>query len=780
MVRKSRRKKPSPRRSSRRMARRGAARGRARRPRRPWRRALGYGLIALLVIAVGYTVYLDIRLRGRFEGKRWELPAHVYARPLELFPGRDLSAEEFERELGWLRYRAVGNPRRPGTYARQGETFAIATRPFAFWDGREPSVNVRVRFARDRVAAIARPGGAPVTLVRLDPLRIGGIYPDHQEDRILVRLDRVPKALVGGLLAVEDREFFKHPGIDVRAIARALLANLRAGRAVQGGSTLTQQLAKNFFFSNKRSLWRKANETVMALLLEWHYEKDEILEAYLNEVYLGQAGERAIHGFGLASRFYFDAGLEDLRLDQLALLVGLVKGASYYDPRRHPDRARTRRDLVLDIMEQEGVVSSGRAEQARQRPLGVSPKPPPGVTRYPAFVDLVQRQLRRDYREADLTSEGLQIFTTLDPLVQDRAERALIRVSGQVEQPGVKLQGAVVVTQTDSGEVVAVVGGRRPRFAGFNRALDAVRPVGSLIKPAVYLAALSDPERYTLATLLDDAPVEVRLANGETWAPHNYDRSGHGRVPLYAALAHSYNRSTARLGLAVGVEQVRNVLRRLGVQRPVEAYPALVLGAASLAPIDVAQMYQTLADGGFRTPLRSICAVLTAEGKPLSRYPLTVDRAVDPAAAFLVGHALRHAVEEGTGRPLRALLPGGLTVAGKTGTTDELRDSWFAGYTGRYVATVWLGSDGNEPVGLTGATGALAVWGELVRRLHPHPLRPEPPEGITYAWIDPRTGLRTRGDCEGAVELPFVRGSAPQDRAPCRGGGLKWLRRILR
>jgi len=527
------------------------------------------------------------------------------------------------------------------------------------------------------------------------------------------------------------------------------------------------------------------------LLLEWHYDKREILEAYLNEVYLGQDGKHAVHGFGLASRFYFGQSLDSLKLPQLALLVGLVRGASYYDPRRHPERARKRRDLVLDLMAAQGGVSAPQARAAKAAALGVTRTAPSGVTLYPAFVDLVRRQLRRDYREDDLTSEGLQIFTTLEPDVQTQAERALAgrvkRLEADLGLPRGKLEGAAVVTGRDSGELLAVVGGRNARFAGFNRALDAVRQVGSVIKPAVYLTALSQPERYTLNSVLRDAPLTLERPDGSIWNPKNYDQQYHGEVPLHTALANSYNLSTARLGLELGADAVAQTLRHLGVRRKFHHYPSLFLGTVALPPIEVVQMYQTLAAGGFHTPLRAIREVLDVNGRPLSRYPLSVDQTLAPAAVYLLNTALQEVVREGTGKSLNRQLPASLAVAGKTGTTDNLRDSWFAGFTGNYLGVVWLGMDDNSPARLSGASGALRVWGDIIGRLDPEPLQLAQPPNVEWVWIEPASGLRGDEGCDGAVRLPFITGSAPARYAPCAGGGLRdamegtldWLKKVM-
>lgn len=741
------------------------------------------------VFAVGAClVYLDVTVRARFEGKRFALPARVYARPLELYPGAGLDLAELTAELALLGYRQTAAAREPGTYRWRGERLELTTRPFVFGDGPQPPVACSVSFADGRVASLAaRDGGGGLDLVRLDPALIGGIYPGDNEDRVLVKLSEAPPAVVDALIAVEDRRFYRHHGIDPRGIARALVMTL-SGRSVQGGSTLTQQLIKNFYLTAERTLRRKLTEVVMAVLLEMHYEKDDILETYLNEVYLGQDGNRAIHGFGLASSYFFDKPLPHLALSEGALLVGMLKGPAYYSPRSHPKRALERRNLVLSQMLDAGFITEPQCRAAQAEPLGVVDRPPRGTSPYPAFLSLVHRQLRRDYRDEDLRSEGLQIITTLDPRVQRAAEKALRQRLERLEtargMTSGTLQGAVLVTGTQDAEVQACVGGREPRFEGFNRALDARRPIGSLIKPVVYLTALQRPSQYSLATLLDDSPLLLKQAGAEDWIPQNYDKQFHGQVPLGTALAHSYNVSTARLGLSLGVDAVMANLEQLGVERELPAFPASLLGANALAPLEVAQVYQSIAAGGFRTPLRAIREVLTAEGAPLQRYPLNVEQVVEPAPNYLITAAMQQVVREGTGQSLYNRLSPALDIAGKTGTTDDYRDSWFVGFTGDRLGVVWLGRDDNEPTGLTGAGGAMGVWGDLMVPLEPQPLICAQPDNVERVWIDPASGLLSAAGCPDAVELPFIAGSAPTERAACGpqslGGSIRnWLRGIF-
>ena len=733
---------------------------------------LGVLLVGLLTFMVIFVVYLDYTIRTQFEGKRWALPARVYARPLELYPGMKLSAEQLTAELTALGYHKDAGNEEPGTFRRNQNELEIFSRPFRFWDKAQASQRLRVEFNDAQVAALNDVEiHIALNLARLDPLLIGSIYPTHNEDRVLVRLNEVPLDLVRALVTVEDRKFYSHHGIDPRGMARALLANLRIGNGTQGGSTLTQQLVKNFYLTAERTLRRKLVEIIMAMLLELHYQKDEILEAYVNEIYLGQEGGRGIHGFGLAGEFYFGRPLNQLQLPQIALLVGLVKGPSHYDPRRHPERALARRNLVLTELARKDFINQEQMVAAKAAPLGVTAKAPSGTSPYPAFLDLVHRQLRRDYREQDLRSEGLQIFTTLDPHTQRVAERSLATRLSLLEKqrriPAATLEGAIVVTSIENGEVLALVGGRNARFEGFNRALDAERQIGSLIKPVVYLTALERPASYTLATLLNDDPLTLREHGTKDWTPNNYDKKSHGEVMLQTALANSYNLSTARLGLAIGVPQIIENIHRLGVERELPPYPSTLLGSSNLTPLEVAQMYQTLASGGFRMPLRAIREILTANSEPLQRYPLAVEQTIEPAPSYLLTTALQTVVREGTAQALNQYLSPDLHIAGKTGTTDDLRDSWFAGYTGDRLAVVWTGRDDNRSAGLTGASGAMTVWGDMMSQLDPEPLLPAQPENIEYVWIDPATRLRADKDCKGAVELPFIRDSAPNETSPC-------------
>jgi penicillin-binding protein 1B len=739
-------------------------------PRPRFWRYVRYAFLALALFSVIFIAYLDFRVRSEFEGRRFALPARIYAQPIELRAGLRLSLDDVVDELRNNGYRDGEREGESGWYQRYGDSLDIAERPFVFWDGPQGERRLRVTFEGKAVVRVQDHLGQELPLARLEPLAIGGIYPGNNQDRILVRLGQVPPGLVQELISTEDRSFYTHHGYDVRGIARAAWSFVR-GHGLQGGSTLTQQLVKNFFLTPDRTLTRKVTELVMAVLLEAHYGKEEILETYLNEIYLGQDRDRAIHGVGLGAEHYFGKPVEHLTLAESATLVALVKGPSIYDPIRHPQKALERRNLVLRETRDLGSITLEQYAQARSAPLGVAAKPSTGTTPHPAFVDLVYRQLRRDYDETDLRAEGLRIFTTLDPRVQARAESALEKKLAQFDRdrrfgdPG--LEGAVVVIDSQTGEVQAVVGGRDVKFRGFNRALDAARPVGSLLKPAIYLTALADPQHYTLLTPLDDGPFVWKSRGAPDWEPANYDRQYHGAVPLRIALAQSYNVATARLGTDLGISHVLGTLQRLGIDREMQPYASTLLGAVDLSPMEVAQMYQTIASGGFRGPLRAIREVTTQDGKPLKRYPLSVEQAFPAEPIYLITAAMQGVVREGTGRSLVNWLPPEIGAAGKTGTTDEQRDAWFAGFTGDRLAVVWIGYDDNRAARLTGAASALPVWGELMASLDPEPLALPKPEGIENVLIDPQSGLRADAGCPGALELPFMNGSAPIERAPC-------------
>ncbi|MCV6638102.1 penicillin-binding protein 1B [Candidatus Albibeggiatoa sp. nov. NOAA] len=719
-------------------------------------------LILLIAPAFSYISWLDIKIREQFEGKRWALPARVYARPLELFAAMPLTPNMLHSELKAIGYKPTDQLSSPGTYKKRGSDYYVYTRKFQFWDAVEPSRRLKIRFRNNNVSSIQSiDSGKSYALTRLEPRLIGKIYPTHNEDRILVQLKDVPQNLINTLIATEDRQFFEHNGISFRGIMRAMLANVKAGRLAQGGSTITQQLIKNFYLTSERTLARKLNEAVMALLIEWHYSKEEILEAYLNEVYLGQDGDRAIHGFGMASWFYFDKPLEELKQSEVSLLVGLVKGASQFNPRRFKERALERRNIVIDMTHAQGKITLEQANLAKAEPLNVTKQIRDRVSPYPGFLSLVRHQLHQDYREEDLRSEGLQIFTTLDPIMQRQSEKAMTQGIRKLERENRKtrnLQGAMVVTNSENGEVMAMANGRDSKFAGFNRPLNAVRQIGSLAKVAIYLAALENDGRYSLNTMIDDSPYEwTDYRTGEVWKPRNYDRRSHGKVSLHKALANSYNLATVRLGMDLGLRKIKQTMQHMGLDKDFKIYPSTLLGSISMSPLEVAQMYQTLASGGFSVPLRSIRDVLDHRGQPLQRYAISVEPRFEPEHVFLLNYALQQAVQRGTGKKVFNTLKTNRVIAGKTGTSNDLRDSWFAGFDSQYSVVTWLGRDDNRPIYLSGGEGAMVVWGELIKMLDRQSPRPITPSRIHWRWVDYNSGRSSNKGRRGAVLMPFIK-----------------------
>jgi penicillin-binding protein 1B len=731
-------------------------------------------LVGFAFVLTTYLGYLDYNVRKQFEGKRWAIPARVYANPVELYAGYNLSEVKFEELLRQLHYRPDPLLSSDGTFYKKDRQFMVKTRDFTFWDQKQPSTTMRVDFNDTGITGITDlTQKKDIAIIRMDPVLIGSFYPTIKEDRILIKLEEAPDMLIKGLLASEDRNFYQHFGISLRGIARAMWTNMLAGGMVQGGSTITQQLVKNFYLTSERSLSRKVKEALMALILEYRYSKNEILEAYLNEIYLGQDGASAVHGFGLASEFYFGSSLKNLPMEQLATLVALVRGPSEYDPRRFPDRSLQRRNLVLDEMVAEDYLTVAQAEEAKAKPLNVIANTHRSANRYPGFLDLVKRQLRQDYREEDLTSEGLIIFTTLDTRIQDTLEQTVASKLSQLEKlPKAKnLETAVIVTHRDSGEIAALASGRKNSASGFNRALDAVRPIGSLIKPVIYLSALEYPNRYTITSPVSDASIFIKGTNGNDWSPKNYDHKEHGVVPLHTALAKSYNLATVRIGMDIGIARTAKTLRNMGITRKVELYPSFLLGALQLTPMEVTQMYQTLAGDGFSPPLKAIRGVISSSGERLQSYPFTVRQVVDPSATYIVNTILQEVMQSGTGHSAYSEFPPGYGLVGKTGTTNDAKDSWFAGYSGDYLSVVWLGRDDNKPAGLTGATGALQVWTALMRQISKQPVNLIPPDNIKMVWVDPYNGLLASETCPGARNYPYISGSEPTAYSSCRPPG---------
>lgn len=720
------------------MPRNGKGKGRKPRGKRGWFWLLLKLFIVFVVLMAIYGVYLDQKIRSRIDGKVWQLPAAVYGRMVNLEPDMSITKNEMVKLLEATQYRQVSKMTRPGEFTVQANSIEMIRRPFDFPDSKEGQVRARLTFDGDRLDTIENmDNNRQFGFFRLDPRLITMLSSANGEQRLFVARNGFPDLLVDTLLATEDRHFYEHDGISLYSIGRAVLANLTAGRTVQGASTLTQQLVKNLFLSSERSYWRKANEAYMAVLMDARYSKDRILELYMNEVYLGQSGDNEIRGFPLASLYYFGRPVEELSLDQQALLVGMVKGASIYNPWRNPKLALERRNLVLRLLQQQQVIDQELYDMLSARPLGVQPRG--GViSPQPAFMQLVRQELQSKLGDKVKDLSGVKIFTTFDSVAQDAAEKAAVEgIPALKKQRKLSdLETAMVVVDRNTGEVRAMVGGAEPQFAGYNRAMQARRSIGSLAKPATYLTALSQPNQYRLNTWIADAPISLRQPNGQVWSPQNDDKQFSGQVMLVDALTRSMNVPTVNLGMSLGLPAIVDTWQKLGVAKDqLHPVPAMILGALNLTPIEVAQAFQTIASGGNRAPLSALRSVIAEDGSVLYQSFPQAERAVPAQAAYMTLWTMQQVVQRGTGRQLGAKYPG-LHLAGKTGTTNNNVDTWFAGIDGREVVITWVGRDNNQPTKLYGASGAMSIYQRYLANQSPVPLNLVAPEDIVDMGVD--------------------------------------------
>lgn len=722
---------------------------------------LGLFVIAGVLTLAAFSLNAYREMRKLQTGTLWHLPTRIYGSPLELAPGMDIHRSGLAERLSRLRYRKVDDVREPGQYLRSRGGMTIFLRPFAYPEGTSEAVKVTLDLDGHRLTRIVSGhDGRILASVRLEPETIASLFDAGFEDREIVSLQECPPHLIDALICAEDRRFFSHRGVDLRSMGRALLADMFHRRVVEGGSTITQQLVKNLFLTHERTVSRKIREVWLALIMEAVFTKDEILGMYINEVYLGRCGYAGIHGFGRASRVFLDKGISGLELHEAALLAGLVRSPNRYSPYTHPKAALERRNTVLALMEEQGKLRPGAYREALRRPLDTVPFVP-AMKQAPYFVDHVLASVRDLFPGEEILSRGgLGIFTTLDMHVQRIAEGAVTRALARHPE---NLQAASVTLRPATGEILSMVGGRDYRASQFNRAVALRRNVGSLIKPAIYHAALRNG--YTLASMLDDSPLTVPLPDGSTWSPANYDAESHGEVLLIDALVNSYNQATVRLGLALGLETVRAGVAELVPGMSVPGHPSLLLGAIPCSPLDVAAMYAVFASKGMRSEPWCLKAVLDRHGAVLWRGgPASARRVLEEGEAFLVDTALQEVMRRGTARTAaRFGVPDG--VCGKTGTTNDLRDSWFAAYTGDLVTVAWMGDDAYKVVGLTGASGALPVAG-MIMAATAGPHAAEVPDGVSFFDIDPATGGRAGLWTASPRTLPFLAGTEPARSTP--------------
>ncbi|KZK71524.1 MULTISPECIES: penicillin-binding protein 1B [Shewanella] len=744
--------------------------------RRMWSITWKLALAGLAVVTF-YSIYLDQIIAQKFEGQKWHLPAQVFSRSMALYPGAAVSHPQMMAELKLLGYRKVANPRQVGEFSASSTRIELWRRPFLHPEGDQVEQRVMISFDSNGVSSVSRVSDKrQLAVFHLEPVLLDRIITGDGEDRLFVPTEEMPKSIVQALLLVEDRSFYEHHGVNPFAIARAAFVNISAGRTVQGGSTLTQQLAKNFFLSSERSLLRKVREALMAVIIDFRYSKDEILEAYLNEVYMGQDKSRAVHGMGLASRFYFGRPISELTIAQQAFLVAAIKGPSYYNPWRYPDRIQERRDLVLRLLMDAGDLTTAEYKAAVESPLAIRNLNKPAHQKLPSFFALVKQEVNERYGEALLKQSGVKIYTTLDPMAQEAAEIAVTQTLKSLDKSNKSLQVGMVVTDKYTGGIAAMVGDKTPGFDGFNRAVEIRRPIGSLIKPFVYATALAPNSQFTLATPLKDQPITLKSEQGKTWSPQNFDKKFSGQVPLLTALKKSMNVPTVNLGIAVGVDAVATTLAKSGWQEPLNEYPSMLLGAVNGSPLMVAQVYQTLADSGVYRKLTTVTAVLDADKNPLPVTRLPKEQAISPDTDFLIQYAMQQVVNTGTATRLGNAFPG-VGLAGKTGTSNDSRDSWFAGFDERNVAAIWVGRDDNGKTSLYGSSGAMAVYLAFLKERPPISLRSIQVNGVVKGFFDRDTGVAKESDCSNVDALPAL--TATYRPVNNCGEPLQWWQKIL-
>ena len=741
---------------------------------------LKMSFIAVFVLFL-YSIYLDGKVRDKFEGQRWQVPVQVFGAIEKYTVGSKLTLTNFRASLSANRYKKVTHVERPGEFALSKSRAIIYRRAFDFGAGVEAPAKLTIDVTNGKIKALYL-DDEKVAQLRLEPLLLDRILPESKEDRVLVSLQAVPTKLLDTLLLIEDRNFYFHYGVSPIGILRALYQNLIAGRTVQGGSTLTQQLVKNMFLTRDKTLWRKANEAIMALILEYRYSKDQLLEAYINEVYLGQHYANGIYGFGLAAEFYFGKSIQSLNAEQMAMIIGQVKGPSYYDPWRFPERTIKRRDLVLRLMYQKEILSQQEFEHAVESPLSIRKKRRVKQQKFPAYLQLVKAELSRHLSEYQQQS-GVRVFTGFS-INHQLALQATIneKLTTLAQESAEQLQVAMVVSDFKSGEIRALVGGKEAGYAGFNRALHAKRPIGSLIKPAVFLAALERYQRFNLATLIEDKEITLSSEDGQAWRPKNYDGKYRGKVHLVDALVSSLNIPTVNLGMQLGLDNVAQAIHLLGYQEDIVTRPSMLLGALNMSPMEINQLYIPIANNGKGEKSHAIDRIVSARGETLWQFEALDQQVISTQAAYLLDFSLNKVTTSGTARSLTWRLKDKV-VAGKTGTTNDLRDSWFVGYDNQLLVTTWIGRDDNKPTKLTGSSGALVLFADFMTKTGAISRQANIPASVELVRFDNKNGRPVTQACDNSQLLPAVTTGllyeADCEEAPLKSKKKSWLEKIF-
>ncbi|MCU1244734.1 MAG: family penicillin-binding protein, partial [Acidobacteria bacterium] len=734
-----------------------------------------------LFVAVGFWVYKQSV--GKFELRRLSLPTRIYADYTPLRPGLSMQRDDLLEKLDRLGYRQTTALVQSGDYIPAADGVDVFTRAFTHPSGTYQAQPVRVTIRDAAIASVsAAHEGKPVETAALEPELLTSILSDQLENRRPVVLDQIPQVLQDAVIVTEDIRFWHHPGVDPLGIFRAVFRNVKAGGVAEGGSTLTQQLVKNYYLTSERTMKRKVVEAFMAVILDAKYSKREILEAYLNDIYLGRNRSISIIGVGEASRFYFGKPVSEITPAQAALLAGMIRGPNNYAPFTHPDKAMPRRATVLGLMLHNKKIDQAAYDKAMAEPLPRKPfRERSGLSSIPFYVDRVMQEMARDYGIADVKGRGLQIYTALDLAAQDTATRSLEAGLQSLEKgnrrlrrgdPQKALQGVIIHVDVQTGEIRALVGGRNYDVNQFNRALNSKRLVGSLFKPFVFLTAFEpslSQQNITPATLVSDTRFVLKRKFAEDWSPGNYEDAYHGTVTVREALEQSLNSASVRIGLACGLDPIIKTAHTLGVTEELEANPAIILGAVGIPPIQMADAYATLARSGSRVPLRTVRFVTDDRNKVVSAGDAVQPVQVFPARdVFLVTNMMKGVVDRGTAFGARRA---GFKkiAAGKTGTTNDKRDAWFIGFTPQTLALTWVGFDDNSPIGISGGEGAVPIWTRYM--LWATAGQPDTdfsmPAGIVFAAMDESSGGLGTPQCPPklVVNQAFKDGTAPT--APC-------------
>lgn len=736
--------------------------------RRRWRVVLL--VLAILLVVVGVFVIRPFwTLSGQFDEITFRQPSRLYAQATVLTEGRNYPSDLLISNLEGEGYREdTSSPELPaGRYRRLKRGLAVHQRSFPMPDGSRGGGVLVIAYRGSRVAGLNLDGNR-VDSVVLDPPLLASYYgPDNQERRP-VTLDEVSPDLIAAVTAAEDANFYRHAGFSLSGILRAFWVNLRGGEVRQGGSTLTQQLVKNLYLNHERTWARKSRELILAVLLEARYSKREILEAYLNEIYLGGSGGVSLLGVGAASRAYFGKDAGQLDLAEAATIAGVIRSPANYSPLAHPERAKERRDWVLGRMAELKLVPQERVEAALATSVHVAPEPVVR-RRAPYFADSAALEASRRFGIEDLEDGGYVLFSTLDWSSQKAAQDAVdwgLKAVEKGYQRGHKgegpLQAALVSMDPETGGILTYLGGRGYDASQFDRVGRAQRQAGSAFKPIVYAAAF-EAGVASPASFLEDAPLTVQTA-GQAWSPKNDDGDFHGWISVRTALEKSYNPATTRLALQVGMRRVVKLGQDMGITTPLQPYPSMALGAASITPLEMAAVYSTLASGGSRPSVHEVVDILDRYGKPVSGAPLPEPvQVISPQTAYMVTSLLEGVLQRGTAAGAANGIPG--EVAGKTGTTNKQRDSWFAGYSPERVTIVWVGYDDNSRTRLSGARAALPIWVRFMAKVAPpggYSTFHQPP-GLSTALVDPTTGMLATEFCPATLTEVFRQGKIPTE-----------------